>query len=45
MKGMVLLASPAVAGLLNTDYGIIGVLALYACFSEIHGHRQQPGQG
>jgi len=32
MKGMVLLASPAVAGLLNTDYGIIGVLALYACF-------------
>lgn len=32
MKGMALLATPAVAGLLHADYGMIGVLALYACF-------------
>lgn len=32
IKGMVLLAAPAVAGLLDTDYGMVGVLALYACF-------------
>lgn len=32
MKGMALLATPAVAGLLHADYGMIGVLVLYACF-------------
>lgn len=32
IKGTVLLAAPVVAGLLDTDYGMVGVLVLYACF-------------
>ena len=34
IKGMVLLTALVVAGLLHADYGMAGVLVLYACFFE-----------